>query len=205
MKIRNYIIIFCFIVFTISFTFVTSCSDKDSNKKTESTASETTAGESGTSSSAVSQGDAPTGSGYKNLVDGKYISFEDFKGHVLVVDFWATWCQPCRTEIPWFMELYDKYKSKKLTIIGVSVDRGGEAVVKSFIEKQKINYPIIMATPKLQREFEEAMGQQPIRSIPTTIFKNKEGDIVKVHVGIPRDPDPKALFEQEIKELLGDI
>ncbi len=137
---------------------------------------------------------APTFSG-TNLVDGKEVSLNDFDGHVLIIDFWASWCPPCRKEIPGFIELHDKYKDKKFAVIGISLDKT-EAAVKSFIAEQKINYPIIMATKKLVADYEEAMGQ-PIRFIPTTVITNRSGQIVSVHTGFVE----KDKFDQEINKL----
>ena len=87
--------------------------------------------------------------------------------------------------------------------LGISMDYGGERVVKRFIDRYKMNYPVIMGTKKIQRDYEKAMGQ-PIRGYPTTLIVNRAGKIATVHVGVPRHGDPKALFENEILELLGE-
>lgn len=137
---------------------------------------------------------APIFSG-TNLVDGKEISLDNFNGYVLIIDFWASWCPPCRKEIPSFVELHDKYKDKKFAVIGISLDKT-EAAVKSFIAEQKVNYPIIMATKKMVSDYEEAMGQ-PIRFIPTTVITNRSGQIVSVHTGFVE----KDKFDQEINKL----
>ena len=137
---------------------------------------------------------APTFSGI-NLVDGKEISLDNFNGYVLIIDFWASWCPPCRKEIPGFIELHEKYKDKKFAVIGISLDKT-EAAVKSFIAEQKVNYPIIMATKKMVSDYEEAMGQ-PIRFIPTTVITNRNGQIVSVHTGFVE----KDKFDQEINKL----
>ncbi|MGQ9610137.1 MAG: TlpA family protein disulfide reductase [bacterium] len=130
-----------------------------------------------------------------NLIDGKEVSLDNFNGYVLVIDFWASWCPPCRKEIPGFIELHNKYKDKKFAVIGISLDKT-EAAVKSFIAEQKINYPVIMATKKIVSDYEEAMGQ-PIRFIPTTLITNRSGQIVSVHTGFVE----KDKFEQEINKL----
>lgn len=130
-----------------------------------------------------------------NLIDGKEVSLSDFDGYVLIIDFWASWCPPCRKEIPGFIELYNKYKDKKFAVIGISLDKT-EAPVKSFIAEQKINYPVIMATKKIVSDYEEAMGQ-PIRFIPTTVITNRSGQIVSVHTGFVGQDK----FDQEINKL----
>jgi thiol-disulfide isomerase/thioredoxin len=133
----------------------------------------------------------------KNLLDDKDISLEDFKEHVLIINFWATWCGPCRKEIPGFIELQDKYKDKKFSIIGMSMDRTGESVVKNFINANNMNYPIIIIGRELQQEFEKAMGQR-IAGIPTSLIVNRDGKIAKIHVALK----PKRVFEKDIQELL---
>jgi peroxiredoxin len=131
-----------------------------------------------------------------DLVGKKEISLKDYEGHVLLIDFWATWCAPCKKEIPGFVELYKKYKDKKFAVIGVSVDEG-EDVVKEFIARNKINYPMIMKTAGLVRAYGDAMGE-PIQGIPTTFAVNRKGEIVEVHVGFREKSD----FEKQILSLL---
>ena len=133
----------------------------------------------------------------KNLLDDKVISLEDFKEHVLIINFWATWCGPCRKEIPGFIELQDKYKDKKFSIIGMSMDRTGESAVKNFINANNMNYPIIIMGKELQQEFEKAMGQR-IAGIPTSLIVNRDGKIAKIHVALK----PKRVFEKDLQELL---
>jgi peroxiredoxin len=125
-------------------------------------------------------------------VDGKTVKLSDFKGKVVILDFWATWCPPCRAEIPSFVELQDKYKDKGLQIIGISVDQDGAKVLKPFIEQNKINYPIILADEKVQSDY------GGIEGIPTTFIIDKEGKISAKHVGLTQ----KAEFEKEIEPLL---
>ena len=100
-------------------------------------------------------------------------------------------------EIPGFIELHKQYKDQKFAVIGISVDQQGEGVVKKFIKDQGMNYPVIMATRQLQKDYETAMGKA-IRGIPTTLIVNREGGIESVHVGFR----PKDVFEKEIQKLL---
>lgn len=123
---------------------------------------------------------------------GNTIKSVDLKGKVVILDFWATWCPPCRAEIPGFIELQKKYQGKQVVIIGFSVDEGGVDTVKSFGEKQRINYPIVMADEKTQKAFGD------IEAIPTTFVIDTEGRIVDKHVGFTE----KAEFEKEIAPLL---
>ena len=191
-KYYNYIVVFCLLTFLISTVFMTSCVKKEKVTKNKSENIEE-----GTSQTQ----DRPKAPDFqaKNLLDDGNISMADMKGYVLIIDFWATWCPPCRLEIPSFIELYDKYKDKKFAVIGISVDRGGETVVKKFMREQKVNYPMIMATREIQRDYEKAMGQS-ISAIPTTLVVNKEGGIESVHIGFKA----KDVFEKEIQKLLGE-
>ena len=138
---------------------------------------------------------APLFSG-TNMVDGKEFSLDSMKDYVLIIDFWAPWCPPCRAEIPGFIELQNKYKDKKFAVIGIAIS-SAEVNVRKFIEKQKVNYPVIMGTDKMKKDYEKAMGQI-IKGIPTTLIVNRKGEIVIVHVG----SEDMSLFEDEIQSLL---
>lgn len=128
-------------------------------------------------------------------VDGKAVSSEQFKGKVLVVDFWATWCGPCREEIPGYIALQKKYGREKLAVIGVSLDRQGPAVVKKFIEKNGVDYQIVMGSDEVVAAFG---GDEGIRAIPTTFIVDRSGNIVDRKMGA----EPTAVFEQRLAKYL---
>lgn len=132
---------------------------------------------------------------YTNLVDGTTFSFDNMKDHVLIIDFWAPWCPPCKAEIPGFIELHNKYKDKKFAVIGIAISTTDDDV-KAYIKQAKVNYPIIMGTDELRMQYEAAMGQN-ITAIPTTFVIDKKGAIASVHVGA----EDKSVFEQEILKL----
>ncbi len=203
LKIRKYLVVFCMLIFAISMIFISSCVDGKSGKKSDKTESKNveSSAENTPSKKPDVNPNIPKGIAYKNLLNGEDMYFEDFKGYVLLVDFWATWCPPCRMEIPWFIEFHNKYKDKKFEVIGVSVDKTGADKVKEFMDKIGINYPVIMATQEILKKYEDAMGK-PIRSIPTTFIKNKAGEIAHTHIGVPQAANPKDVFEEEIKKLL---
>jgi peroxiredoxin len=108
---------------------------------------------------------------------GQTLSLDQFKGHVLVLNFWATWCPPCREEIPDFISVYNQYKSRGLAMIGLSVDRLSAADLSAFVKDNGITYPVALATQKIIADFE------PGQYIPATIVIDKKGIIRSKHVG----------------------
>jgi len=124
-------------------------------------------------------------------VNGKAVSSEQFKGKVVVVDFWATWCGPCRMEIPGYVALQKKYGRDKLVIVGMSVDQQGPGVVKKFIEEHKVDYQIVMADDDVQTAFGGAEG---ISAIPTTFIIDRDGKIRDRKVGA----EETATYEQTL-------
>lgn len=123
---------------------------------------------------------------------GETVRLSSFENKVIILNFWATWCGPCRREIPGFVDLYNNYNEKGLEIIGVSVDQNGWDAVKPFVENYKINYPILIFNHKV------IMDYGGIRGIPTTFIINREGQIIEKIVGLR----PDAYFVQKVKELL---
>lgn len=125
-------------------------------------------------------------------VDGKTVSSADFKGKVVLLDFWATWCPPCKAEIPSFVELQKTYGDKGLVVVGVSLDEEGARVLKPFMKQFGINYPVVLGDLKTAQAF------GGVRSIPTTFIISRDGRIAGRHVGLVS----KADFEKAIKPLL---
>lgn len=110
-------------------------------------------------------------------LNGNVITLNDFKGEVLFINFWATWCPPCREEIPGFVDLYDSYNEEGMEILGVSLDRRGKDIVRKFAKMVGVNYPMVMGTNQLIQDY------QPGQYIPTTIIIDQEGRIRDKHVG----------------------
>jgi thiol-disulfide isomerase/thioredoxin len=125
-------------------------------------------------------------------VDGKVVSSEQFKGKVVVVDFWATWCGPCREEIPGYIELQKKYAADGVVFIGMSIDQQGPEVVKQFIEKFGVTYQIVMAEDSTLDAFGGA------EAIPTTLIVDRAGTVRDRKVGA----EPTADFEKRLLAVL---
>jgi thiol-disulfide isomerase/thioredoxin len=127
-------------------------------------------------------------------INGKDVSLASFKnqGKVVLLNFWATWCGPCKAEIPGFVELQEQYKDK-LTIIGFSVDDTPE-LAKKYAAEYKMNYPILLGEGR--EELQDAYG--PIWGIPASFIISKDGKVCRKHMGIA----PKAVFEKEVVALM---
>ena len=123
-------------------------------------------------------------------LDGRSMSTSDWRGKVTLVNFWATWCAPCREEIPHLIQLQERYPDH-LQVIGVSTDEGSTEKVEEFVREQGINYPIVMATPEIGRGF------PGVFALPTSFIVDPEGRIVQTHVGLISP----AVFEQETRYL----
>ena len=104
-------------------------------------------------------------------VDGKSVTSDELKGKVVVLDFWATWCGPCRSEIPGYIELQKKFRDAGLAIVGVSLDQDGPAKVKKFMEDEGINYRIVMGGDQIT----DAFGG--VQAIPTTFIIDRSGTV----------------------------
>ena len=126
------------------------------------------------------------------LVDmnGRSVSLADFKGKVVILDFWATWCPPCKREIPDFIKLQSEYGSKGLQIVGIALDQPNK--VQAFVKDNGMNYPILLGTNEV------AANYGGVEAIPTTFVIDKSGKIVTKYEGFR----PKETFESQIKKLL---
>ncbi len=125
-------------------------------------------------------------------LDGNPVSTAAWKGKVVFINFWATWCPPCRAEIPVLIDLANRYKDR-LQVVGVSVDDGDPADVKKFAKQAGINYPIVMADRAIVAEY------GGVAALPTLFVVNPDGNVVQKHEGLFSN----ALYEAEVRLLLG--
>lgn len=125
-------------------------------------------------------------------LDGKPVNLADVRGKVVLLNFWATWCGPCRAEIPDLIELQTKYKDR-LQIIGLMVDDDDAGVVRRVVAQTGINYPVAITSTELRMKY------GGIAALPTSFVLDSEGRVVQKHEGL-RNP---ALYEMEIRALLG--
>ncbi len=109
-------------------------------------------------------------------LDDQEITLSKLKGKVVLLDFWATWCGPCRESIPHFVQLYKTYRQSGLEVVGMNVDRGDVDTVRRFVKSMDIPYPIIIASDELERNY-------GITGLPTTILIDKEGKIRQKFMG----------------------
>lgn len=129
---------------------------------------------------------------------GNDVKLADFSGRVIILDFWATWCPPCRQEIPYFVALQKEYGEQGLQVIGISLDQQGWDVVKSFMQEQGINYPILMGDQSIYKAYQQLLPARERGGIPFTFVLNRQGVIKQKFVGY-RD---RSVFEAAVKSLL---
>lgn len=126
---------------------------------------------------------------------GQPVTLANYKGYVLVMDFFATWCPPCRDSIPHFIDLNHRYGKQGLQILGMSVDDGGDKVVREFIAEKRINYPVALANDEIQADY-------GLRSVPVIFIINKKGIVAEKYLGYTEEIGRS--MEALIKKLLAE-
>ena len=126
--------------------------------------------------------------------EGKTVRLSDYKGKVVLLDFWATWCGPCKIEIPWFLEFQRKHKDRGFEVLGISMDDEGWDDVKPFAARYQINYRLVLGDDVTSQKY------GGIEALPTTFLIDRSGKIAAAHVGL----SSKKSFEDGIEQLLQD-
>ena len=124
--------------------------------------------------------------------DGKTVTLADYKGKVVLLNFWATWCGPCKIEIPWFADFEQKYKDRGFAVLGVAMDEEGWEVIKPYLAQSKVNYRVILGNDTVAGLY------GGVESLPTTFVLDQNGKIASTHVGLVSKSD----YENEIMQLL---
>ncbi|MBK9166348.1 MAG: TlpA family protein disulfide reductase [Bryobacterales bacterium] len=125
--------------------------------------------------------------------DGRTVRLSEYKGKVVLLNFWATWCGPCRLEMPWFVDFERTYKNDGFAVVGVSLDEDGWSAIKPFITEIGVNYRVLQGDDMAAEQY------GGVESLPTTFIIDREGRIAATHVGLVS----KNVFESEIQSLLG--
>ncbi len=124
--------------------------------------------------------------------EGKAVKLSDYRGKVVLLDFWATWCGPCKMEVPWFIEFQRAKKNQGFEVLGVSMDEDGWAAVRPFVKDMQINYRVLLGDDRT------ADSYGGLEALPTTFIIDRDGRIASTHVGVADKKD----FEDVIDQLL---
>ena len=123
---------------------------------------------------------------------GRTVKLSDYRGKVVLLNFWATWCGPCKIEIPWFVDFEQKFKDKGFAVLGVSMDEEGWDVVKPYLGSANVNYRVLLGTDSVAQLY------GGVDSLPTSFMIDKEGRIASIHVGLVSKSD----YQNDINQLL---
>ncbi len=125
--------------------------------------------------------------------DGKPVKLSDYRGKVVLLNFWATWCGPCKVEIPWFVDFETQFKDRGFAVLGVAMDDEGWEIVRPYLQAKKVNYRVVIGNDSV------ATLYGGVESLPTTFIIDREGKIAAVHVGLVS----KSEYANDIQQLLG--
>ena len=125
-------------------------------------------------------------------LDGKTLHLSDFRGKAILLNFWATWCEPCKIEMPWIVDLQKQYASQGLQVVGVAMDDAGPNEIAKFTQQMGVNYPVVIG----KDEVADSYGGLPF--LPTTFYIGRDGKIVDKVLGIKG----RGEIEDDIKKAL---
>jgi peroxiredoxin len=125
--------------------------------------------------------------------NGQTVHLADYKGKVVLLDFWATWCGPCKIEIPWFMDFEKQFKGEGFAVLGVSMDEDGWTAINPYVKNMKMNYRVLLGNDQISTAY------GGLDSLPTTLLIDRDGGIASVHVGVSMG---KEEFKNAIVQLL---
>lgn len=126
-------------------------------------------------------------------LDGNSVSLSDFEGNVVVIDLWATWCPPCKKEIPFLVSLYEEFKDRGLVIVGIGLDRGGASVLQPFVTDNGVTYDVLVGNENVSRDY-------GVSGIPMTLMVGRDGLVASKDVGFA--PSMEAEMRARVVELL---
>ena len=124
--------------------------------------------------------------------DGRSVRLSDYRGKVVLLNFWATWCGPCTVEVPWFVEFERRLKDRGFAVLGIAMDEDGWDVVRPFMERLRVNYRVLLGNDQV------AQAYGGVDSLPTSFLIDREGRVARVHVGLVS----RSRYENELQELL---
>lgn len=177
------------VVFSISLLFIGGCSGgggESSQTGREGQASEKPYVQ-------IAEAKAPTAADFDlPRLEGGTFRLSDHRGQVILLDFWATWCPPCRMSIPHLIKVYEKYKGQGILVVGIALDQGGTEAVEKFVDAFKIPYPILLGNPDVVARYGNFQG------IPVSFLINQQGEIVERYSGFR----PRQVYETSIDLML---
>ena len=146
----------------------------------------------GVASGSLSPNGKPAPDFTLDSLDGKTVTLSGYKGQAVLLNFWATWCGPCKIEMPWFVELQKEYGPKGLQIVGVAMDDAGKDEIDKFVKEMGVNYPILVGKESVADQY------GGVNVLPTTFFIDRDGKIVAREFGL----QSRSVFVDHIKQAL---
>lgn len=192
---RSYVLTAFATLFALVALTLAGCGGSEEDTATGTPEEDTSAAVESRGGTGTEEGQLPPAFTLPDL-SGSDVSLSDFEGKVVVLDLWATWCPPCRQEIPFLVSLYEEFKDQGLVVVGVGLDQGGAPTLIPYVDENGITYPILVGNREVQAEY-------GVTGIPTTFLIGRNGRIAAKHVGYhPSMADP---MREEILSLLSGV